>query len=312
MAEYDALSRLVKHTDLFLTTYWGREPLRIPGAARDGFNSLLQLADIEKLLATVPLSADLVRVYRNGEAEAPERYTDSIRTASHVEHSYVAVDALFKLYSTGGTVVVSALDKLWPPVRELCRALADELSHPVDAYAFITSAGSVGLSPHVDHEATFLLQLTGIKHWKLFPKIAEYPRLTRPVSSDPESVNATFELRAGDVLYIPPGVPHVGSAGDDAPSAHLNLSVTLSSWQEALLAIVAALTEDEFFQAPLPPRRSMDSEELNAVTRGRIDRLSAALATVPVTMLYRTRAADISESPTAGRFAIQAETSDGQ
>lgn len=309
MTKYHALSRLVQDADLFLSRYWGRELLYVPGAARDGFDYLLRLTDIENLLATVPLPADLVRVYRNGEAEASERYTESVHTASHVEHSYVAVDALFRLYLAGGTVVLSALDRLWSPVRELCRALADELSHPVEAYAFITPAGCAGLATHVDHEATFLLQLTGIKHWTLFPRVAKNPRLTRPVSPDLESAGETVELRAGDVLYIPPGVPHTGMAADGVPSTHLNLSVTLTSWQEALMNVVATLTEDEYFQTPLPPRRTMDSDEFNAVTRERIERLRAALSALPVNMLYRTSDGRTSDTSTSGRFTPQAQTS---
>ena len=287
MATFHALNGLVNHTDLFLNEYWGRAPLCVPGAAQDGFNHLLRLTDIEKLLTTVPISADLVRVYRNGEAEPYERYTDKVRTASHVEHRFIAVDALFRLYRAGATVVVSALDRLWPPVRDLCRALTDELSHPVDAYAFITPAGSPGLPPHIDHEATFLLQLTGTKSWTLFPQVAKHPELTQVVSLSLESAGERVEMRPGDVLYIPPGVPHAGVAADEAPSAHLNLSVTLVSWRRALLDAVAALTDDEYFRAPLPPRSSLDSEELDAVTRKRIDRLSAVLATLPATMLYR-------------------------
>lgn len=302
MAKYHALTKLVKHVDLFLSTYWSRAPLCVPGASPDGFHHLIRLADIEKLLTTVPLSADLVRVYRNGEAEAPERYTESVRTASHVEHKYVAIDALFGLYTAGATVAVSALDRLWPPVRDLCRTLAAEISHPVDAYVFITPAGSAGLPTHVDHEATFLLQLTGTKYWTLFPQIEKYPRSTKPMSPGLESAGETVELRAGDVLYIPPGVPHVGVAGIEAPSAHLNLSVTLISWQEALLDAVAALTDDEFFRAPLPPRGILDSEASNTVIRERIDVLTAALAELPVNMLYRSLDENTSNDPVSTRF----------
>ena len=98
ISPFGTLARLVNGADLLLSRYWGRASLYVPGASLDGVAQLLRIAEVEQLLTTRPLASDLVRVYRDGQAEPPERSTVGVRTASHVEHRSVAADAVLALF----------------------------------------------------------------------------------------------------------------------------------------------------------------------------------------------------------------------
>lgn len=296
---HETLAQLVNDAQHFLGTHWGRSFLHVPGDDPDRFAHLLGLADIERLLTAAPISADLVRLYRDGQAEPRESYTERVRTASHVEHEFVAAERVYELFGSGATVVISAADRMWPSVRYLCRQLSEELFHPVEAYLFVTPAATAGLAPHIDHEATFLLQLEGTKFWTLYPRISEHPERTTPLSPDTDSTEVV-ELRAGDLLYLPPGVPHVGAAGADSISAHLNLSVTLISWRQALLHAMSALMDDALFRAPLPAPLESSPEDVALAWDQRLDRLRAGLAELCLSSLYARP--DERSSPALTRF----------
>lgn len=77
------------------------------------------------------------------------------------------------------------------------------------------AGGSVG--PHVDRYDVFLVQARGERHWQVGQQGSGVPdpdaealRLVQPFESAFEAL-----ARPGDVLYLPPGVPHHGIAQSD-------------------------------------------------------------------------------------------------
>lgn len=81
--------------------------------------------------------------------------------------------------------------------------------------SFAAPGGSVG--PHVDHYDVFLLQAQGRRHWQIDQR-ANPP--LEFVADQPLKLLQAFEptdewtLEPGDMLYLPPGVPHHGVAVD--------------------------------------------------------------------------------------------------
>ena len=79
--------------------------------------------------------------------------------------------------------------------------------------SFATDKGSVG--PHVDDYDVFLIQLQGVRRWSIDENTEFDPTLlTGPdlkILQNFES-NQTWDLEAGDILYLPPGMPHHGVA----------------------------------------------------------------------------------------------------
>lgn len=92
---------------------------------------------------------------------------------------------------------------------------------------YLTPSGAIGKPPHVDDHDIIVLQQAGAKIWSLLDAA------TRQVSAE-------VCLQAGDVLYLPQGVPHHARAESGTPSLHLAVGLhrTPMSWAAVLAALI--------------------------------------------------------------------------
>lgn len=116
------------------------------------------------------------------------------------------------------TLLVQDVDKYLPEVRQLLTAFEFLPSWRVDdvMISFANPGGSVG--PHTDHYDVFLFQAEGRRRWQYRAS----PMTDAPLRTDTElRILSEFEpefdlvLEPGDLLYLPPGVPHWGIALED-------------------------------------------------------------------------------------------------
>lgn len=108
-----------------------------------------------------------------------------------------------------------------------------------------------GTAPHFDQNINFVLQIQGIKIWKMAPnEFVENPltRHTMGQMPDPElmsylheplpevmpSSSKTFELRPGSLLFVPRGYWHATEAQGDALA--LNFTFTAPTWLDLFTA----------------------------------------------------------------------------
>ena len=111
----------------------------------------------------------------------------------------------------------------------------------------MASYGHSGAScgPHFDHYDVFLLQIRGEKHWQLAPG---------PFTDDDLMADADIRLletfpttdtltqRAGDILYIPPGVGHYGVASED--SLTLSIGLRNTTLAEMISSLADQITDE--------------------------------------------------------------------
>jgi len=111
----------------------------------------------------------------------------------------------------------------------------------------MASYGHSGAScgPHFDHYDVFLLQIRGEKHWQLAPG---------PFTDDDLMADADIRLletfpttdtltqRAGDILYIPPGVGHYGVASED--SLTLSIGLRNPTLAEMISSLADQITDE--------------------------------------------------------------------
>jgi 50S ribosomal protein L16 3-hydroxylase len=116
------------------------------------------------------------------------------------------------------TLLVQDVDKYLPAVRRLLGAFEFLPGWRIDdvMISFANPGGSVG--PHIDQYDVFLFQAEGRRRWQF----GAGPVTDAPLRSDTElRILSEFEpefdlvLEPGDVLYLPPGVPHWGVALED-------------------------------------------------------------------------------------------------
>ena len=142
------------------------------------------------------------------------------------------------------TLVVNDVDRFFPSLADW---VANEFAfiprwRQDDAQVSLSDAGG-GIGPHVDNYDVFLVQMNGRRTWEVGKRFIteqeEYETLVegidvRVLSTWEEDRQRgyveTFELDPGDVLYLPPRIPHCGvalmdgcmtlSVGLRAPSAN--------------------------------------------------------------------------------------------
>ena len=262
----------------FKIDYWEKQPLRIPR------NNPIIIADcclsstFDRVLSLSSIQPSQVRVVRAGK-ETPVGMNGAcglIGTAGRLEEVYGA-------YRDGATIVLQFLHERLEPLRRLCQSLAAEFSANFQVNIYLTPGQERGLNVHYDLHDVFVLQSEGVKHWWLYEVPIRLPLRGQPYNSrtmKPGALLQEFDLRPGDLLYIPRGWMHAAES-HEAASLHLTVGVNTVTWASVILRAVEAVIErDERWRASLPLgfAREPRLEELAvAELRSMIDRLGDAI-----------------------------------
>jgi len=222
------LARLVGDVDAFATEHWGRQPLR--HTADLDLDVLLDIAEVERLLAAAARRPTF-RMVQDGTPLPAERSAGPARLGGARIDDVADLTRITDAVDAGATLVLQSLQRTSLPIAQLCRSLERATSHPVQANAYLTPAGSSGLARHHDDHDVLVVQLHGSKRWK---------------------VDGLGELTTerGEVLYLPAGTGHAAEA-QDQPSLHLTiglLRITVGQVVQRALASAEELALDR----PLP------------------------------------------------------------
>jgi hypothetical protein len=181
--------------------------------------------------------------------------------------------------SRGMTASLERLDRYWPPVVEMCGALAAQLGCPVHANMYLTPGGLSGLSPHYDTHDVFVLQLEGEKHWSLGQLEVALP--TEDTADGVVSKMQTqcqLVLRPGDVLYVPRGMAHCARS-TSGHSMHLSIGCIPYTTGDAVVELVrAASRRIPTLRSSVPPPRAEPAHAPDAGDREQLTSLLGQIA----------------------------------
>lgn len=206
----------------FLADYWQQRPLLIRGA----FPDFVSPIDGNDLAGVACEEGALARLVRH------DRRRDRWQVSSG---PFTAADFV-RLPKRDWTLLVQDCDKWFEEVGALLAAFRFVPSWRIDdvMVSYAVPGGSVGA--HVDQYDVFLLQARGHRRWQ----IDASPNAPTAFRADVElklleRFTPTHEwlLEPGDMLYLPPGVPHHGVAEDEC----LTFSVGMRAPALAELAI---------------------------------------------------------------------------
>lgn len=278
--------------EAFLRDYWQKRPLLIR-AAFPGFVSPISPEDLAGLACE---DAALSRVVLHDR----KRDRWELRTGPFSEESFP------KLPRKDWTLLVQDVDKWDMDIRALLDRFRFLPAWRMDdvMVSFAAPGGSVGA--HVDQYDVFLLQAMGHRRWQIDSR-PDAPRGFRP---DVElkllsqfSPDHDWVLGPGDMLYLPPGVPHHGVAED----ACLTFSVGMRAPSQAELMVdlaeelAAALPEDARYADPdlaLPA----DPWEIDEAAFGRVRAALQGLQALDETALRRWFGRFITQYRAAGEL----------
>ncbi|MFG2480748.1 JmjC domain-containing protein [Streptomyces fagopyri] len=285
--ELRALSRLVPAPEKFMAN----RPIRpeVWSIPDDSVPGLFGLAELDRILTSGLPSDRHLRVFDRGEQVPRERYVWGGRAPSGMLRGELRSHAVNGLVRSGATLALNELEYLSEPIGDLCRRLALETGQNVNAGAFLTPAGSVGLSAHPDVEAVLLIQTHGSKVWRMWEPAWRDPlgheRDRKLLAEETERVeqgapDLEVTLRTGDVLWIPRGWLH-GAVTTGEPSLHVTLGFISYTryWlaNEIVRGLDARLAGADGFRADLPWGVAGDPEGLGAEVGETVEELIAAL-----------------------------------
>ena len=245
----------------FLRDYWQKRPLLIRGAFPD-FVPPLSPDDLAGLACEeLALSRIVLRDIRHDKWK--------LKTGPFAESEFA------NLPESHWTLLVQDVDKWDADVAALLDHFTFLPSWRIDdvMVSYATDGGGVGA--HLDQYDVFLLQGLGQRHWS----ISTDPRAPHDFRDDVElKLLKRFEpahawtLDPGDMLYLPPGVPHDGVGVGECMTFSIGMRAPASSelLVEFAEQIAASLPESQRYADP-DPRAAAEPGEIDdaAVQRAR-------------------------------------------
>jgi lysine-specific demethylase/histidyl-hydroxylase NO66 len=272
-----AIERCAGDPAAFVRDHWAKAPLLRRGAGPGGFDDLLSLDDVDRILATTSPRVPSFRMVKDGKPLPPSAYTKAGRMGSVPLSDLADPGRVFDQFANGATIVLQSLQRSWAPLTAFARELELFLTHPVQVNAYLTPPASRGLGVHHDTHDVFVLQVHGTKLWQVWDAAVPFPLAHQKqlppgaeVPTEPPQVDA--ELAPGDCLYVPRGFRHAARTAQDA-SLHLTVGMLTRNWNDLLREVVELATEEAWFRESLPVGFAGDPAGLEASLADRVGEL---------------------------------------
>ena len=245
----------------FLRDYWQKAPLLVRQAF-PGYVAPLSPEDLAGLACEEAALSRLVQHDRKAD-----RWT--VRSGPFDEAEFP------RLGDRDWTLLVQDMDKWDADVRALLDRFRFLPAWRMDdvMISFATPGGSVG--PHVDQYDVFLLQAQGRRRWQVDARAGASRNFRHDVELKLlQRFDASHEwvLEPGDMLYLPPGVPHHGEAVDACMTFSIGMRAPARAELLVDLAetVAATLPEEARYTDPdLAP--AADAYEIDAGAFARVD-----------------------------------------
>jgi 50S ribosomal protein L16 3-hydroxylase len=255
--------------DSFLSEHWQREPLLIRGAIPAFIDPLSP-----EELAGLSLEDDV-----------ESRIVVRTEETWHLRNGPFQSDSF--TFTSPWTLLVQGVDIQVPAVADL-RQLVDflpgwRLDDVMVSYA--SDGGSVG--PHYDNYDVFLFQGLGRRRWQLGQRCDGSEPLQ---ASDGLRILAEFApsaeylLEPGDMLYLPPGLAHWGTAEGDCMTYSIGfraprINDLLSRWLDTVLENI---DPELLYRDPLPMGRAVPGEIAAPGYRSALSQIQETIARTAV------------------------------
>ncbi|WP_019991413.1 cupin domain-containing protein [Rudanella lutea] len=246
----------------FEANYWEKQVLHIQRDNPDFFSSLFSIADLDKVLDYNRPKGGNLRVVKSQQPLNPTIYEN--------KDGSLNLNQLYTAYADGHTIVINEIQHYWDPLKMLVENVRQFTSHNAVANLYLTPENEKALSPHYDSHDVFALQISGEKHWILYDDTYfKTPLLHsfQPVFQREQLGGAReITMKAGDLLYMPRGVPHEAYTTDQS-SMHITIGVHSTQWIDFISKALVSLSQKhiELRQAlPIGYLNAPNSELLSA------------------------------------------------
>lgn len=247
--------------EIFLSDTYEQSWLRKSLSQPDAFRQLISIERIDHLLAGQSFHSDELNMARS---DPPIQRQDFIR-----ENDLADKGAVARAFQEGATLILPQLHARVPELADFCRGLEAVFSAHVQTNIYLTPQGSQGFQTHYDNHCVFILQVEGVKRWRLYDSPTGIPfrgeRFT-PGQYAPGEVREEFLLEPGDILYVPRGMMHDAISEPDHASLHVTTGIITKTWADFVLEAVSetALKSDDLRRA-LPAGHHTDDFDRSSI-----------------------------------------------
>jgi uncharacterized RmlC-like cupin family protein len=284
-----ALARCVGDVEHFTTHHWGRRPLLATqpalsnGAGADLFDDILSLDAVDALV-TRGARLPTVRMVVDGSPLAPSRFCSTTRLGGQVLDDVVDPVKILARFAEGATLVMQSLHRTSETVASFAARLQDEISHPVQANAYLTPPDAAGLTEHGDLHDVLALQLHGSKRWWV------------------DGLGDVM-MHPGDVMYVPRGVRHRADTATET-SLHLTIGIIRVTYRQVIDRVLRTGPESLDDPLPIGYRHRARRDELERGLDGALDDVLDRIGTTDLSELAdHEQARRLVRPPEAGRIS---------
>jgi len=245
--------------ETFLRDYWQQRPLLIRNAW-PGFQSPLPPEELAGLACEDGVTARLV-------LEKGGAYPWELRFGPFEEEDFTTLPA------THWSLLVQEVDRLVPAVADVLEPFRFLPNWRIDdvQISYAPEHGNVGA--HVDSYDVFLLQAEGQRRWQIsFDPVPPHAEAYVPDADvrilQEFTPEAEWVVEPGDLLYLPPRVPHYGVAMEPCMTYSIGFRAPSQSelLQGAAEAADTLLARDDRYEDPALPTRA-DAGEITDAER---------------------------------------------
>ena len=263
-AELTSFSDLISPicTENFVSTYWGKQSIHIKRDDPAFFSSLFSIEALDKLLEYNRPKGSGLRVVKSQQPLNPTIYEN--------QDGSLNLNQLYAAYADGHTIVINEIQRYWDPIKMLVENIRQYMSHHVVANLYLTPQNEKALSPHYDSHDVFALQISGEKRWLLYDDTHFKTPLLHSFQPVFQREHLTgvreITMKAGDILYMPRGVPHEAYTTDQS-SMHITIGVHATQWIDLITKSLLGLSQKhiELRQAlPIGFLKATDNDLLSA------------------------------------------------
>lgn len=226
---------------------------------REAVAPLLSWDDLNTILASRPVLAPRLRLYRDGEQVPVGSYTRPLGEGGR-RREVLRPERLYREMREGASLILDSMEALHEPVTAAAEDLTRWVRAPVQANLYVTFGDSRGFDAHWDDHDTFVVQVLGTKSWTVHGPAREHPLRDDVVPDEtcPDRVVWDGVVRAGQVLHVPRGWWHT-VRGAGGVSVHLTFGFGRHTGLDWMRWLVEQASEHVLARRDLP--RFADARE---------------------------------------------------
>ncbi|XXX72212.1 cupin domain-containing protein [Sorangium sp. So ce134] len=252
----------------FFGASWEQHALHVRRGVAGYYDDLLATADIEnQLFGNRNLTPSWLKVCRGKEELGALHWSDTLASGDWASN-VVSPQKLLAALRQGYSVYMNFPERIFPRLRASLSEMERDLKLKALSHLIISPPRSQGFLPHTDPYGVLVLQLSGAKRW-----LSHGIRDRRPSSQGvdhhhlaQEPPLETFEVCAGDLLYLPRGTVH-SAATARAHSIHLSLALVPARGVDLMRLIEGVAEHRAFFQEYIPYGLGAGGEAREAYAR---------------------------------------------